>query len=68
MASTTSVLTTASVPNRKAAGHLAPLAQDVEQRADQSTDREAARPWLPFRLQKLDCDRRKHQGDAEPPD
>ncbi len=47
------------------AGDLAPLAEHVEERADQPRQRERAVP-LPFRPELRDGDRREDERDAEP--
>ena len=44
---------------------LAPLAQHVEQRADETAEREGSIP-LPFRAELRDSDSREYKRDAEP--
>ena len=49
-------------------GHLAPLAERVQQDADQAAPRQPARVRLPLRLDEEDGDRGQHEHGPQPPD
>ena len=55
----------ARLPAGEVTRDLAPLAEDVEQRADQAADGQAVPP-APFRPQEADRDRGEDERDAEP--